>query len=131
MPLTSVVVGLLKDLRVYSAGDYVFAGDKPGKPIAQNTMIYGCYRMGYRGRQTVHGFRGIASTSANETECYRPDWIEMALAYAERDEVRGTCNSALRLAPRRRMLGAWADLVMRMIKAPQALSAKLAYRATF
>lgn len=114
VPLAPAVVALLAEVRKLSAGTYVFAGDKLGKPISQNTMIYGCYRMGYRGRQTVHGFRGIASTWANEAECYRPDWIEMALAHAERDEVRGAYNSALYLTPRRRMLQAWADTVIGM-----------------
>ncbi len=89
VPLAPAVVALLKDVRVYSSADYVFAGEKPDQPISQNTMIYACYRMGYRGRQTVHGFRGLASTWANEAECYQPDWIEMALAHLERDEVRG------------------------------------------
>ena len=117
VPLAPAVVALLAELRKLSAGTYVFAGDKLGKPISQNTMIYGCYRMGYRGRQTVHGFRGIASTWANEAESYRPDWIEMALAHVERDEVRGAYNSALYLTPRRRMLQAWADTVMGMIDA--------------
>lgn len=73
--------------------------------------------MGYRGRQTVHGFRGIASIWANEAECYRPDWIEMAFVHVERDEVRGACNSAQYLTPRMRMLQAWADTVMVMIDA--------------
>jgi len=117
VPLAPAVVTLLVELRNLSAGTYVFAGDKLGKPISQNTMIYGCYRMGYRGRQTVHGFRGIASTWANEAECYRPDWIEMALAHVERDDVRGAYNSALYLTPRRRMLQVWADTVMGMIDA--------------
>lgn len=116
VPLAPAVVALLKQIRAYSSGAFVFGGDKPGKPISQNTMIYGCYRMGYRGRQTVHGFRGLASTWANEAECYRSDWIEMALAHAERDEVRGAYNSALYLTPRRRMLGAWADALMAMLK---------------
>ena len=80
--------------------------------------------MGYRGRQTVHGFRGIASTWANEAECYRPDWIEMALAHAERDEVRGAYNSALYLTPRRRMLGAWADVVMGMLRSTSPSTAR-------
>jgi hypothetical protein len=93
----------------------VFPGDKIGQPISQNTMIYGCYRMGYRGRQTVHGFRGIASTWANEAERYRPDWIELALAHVERDEVRGAYNSALYLSARRRMLETWGAYIMRMI----------------
>jgi integrase len=123
VPLARQTVDLLKAVRVYSSGHHVFAGDKPASPISQNTMIYGCYRMGYRGRQTVHGFRGIASTWANEAECYRPDWIEMALAHADRDEVRGAYNSALYLTPRRRMLQQWADYVFSMIEVPQKAAA--------
>jgi len=119
VPLSRQAVALLESVRVYSSGPYVFAGDKPELPISQNTMIYGCYRMGYRGRQTVHGFRGLASTWANEAECYRPDWIEVGLAHADRDDVRGAYNSALYLTPRRRMLQAWADHVLGMIAAPQ------------
>lgn len=92
----------------------------PGKPLSQNTMIYGCYRMGYRGKQTVHGFRGIASTWANEAEIYRPDWIEMALAHSDEDEVRGAYNSALYLSPRRRMLQQWADMIVGLIAPPDA-----------
>lgn len=73
-------------------------------------MIYACYRMGYLGRQTVHGFRDLASTWANEAEFYKPDWIEMALAHDDENEVRGAYNSALYLTPRRRMLENWADM---------------------
>ena len=115
VPLAPQVVALLAGVRQHSRGDYVFAGDKPGQPISQNTMIYGCYRMGYRGRQTVHGFRALASTWADEVECYRPDWIELALAHAERDEVRGAYNSALYLSPRRRMLTAWAESIFELL----------------
>ncbi|WP_235522867.1 hypothetical protein [Novosphingobium sp. Leaf2] len=57
----------------------------------------------------MYGFRGIASTWANEAEKYRPDWIEMALAHEEQDEVRSAYNSALYLTPRRRMLQYWGD----------------------
>lgn len=116
VPLPRQVVALLKAVRAFSTGAYVFGGDKVEQPISQNTMIYACYRMGYRGRQTVHGFRGIASTWANEAECYRPDWIEMALAHADRDEVRGAYNSALYLTPRRRMLQQWADHLDRLLR---------------
>jgi len=115
VPLSRQVVALLATLRTHSRESYVFAGDKLGQPISQNTMIYGCYRMGYRGRQTVHGFRAIASTWGNEAERYRPDWIEMALAHADRDEVRGAYNSALYLSPRRCMLQEWADVIEQMM----------------
>jgi len=50
-------------------------------------LIYGYYRMGHRGRQMVHAFRGIASTWANEAECCRSDWIEIALKHADEDEA--------------------------------------------
>lgn len=116
VPLAPQVVTLLSDLQQYGRGRFVFSGEKPDKSISQNTMIYGCYRMGYRSRQTVHGFRGLASTWANEAECYRPDWIEMALAHSDRDEVRGAYNSALYLTPRRRMLNAWANVIADMFE---------------
>jgi integrase len=115
VPLSRAAVAILAGLGAAGRSGFVFPGDKLGQPISQNTMIYGCYRMGYRGRQTVHGFRGIASTWANEAERYRPDWIELALAHVERDEVRGAYNSALYLSARRRMLETWGAYITRVI----------------
>ncbi|MBB4860842.1 integrase [Novosphingobium chloroacetimidivorans] len=116
VPLSSQVRTLLQRLPSYRGSGFVFPGDKPAQPLSQNTMIYACYRMGYRGRQTVHGFRGLASTWANEAEDYRSDWIEMALAHAEQDEVRGAYNGALYLTPRRRMLQDWGDFIAGMME---------------
>ena len=73
-------------------------------------MIYACYRMGYRSPQTVYGFRGLASTWANEAEDCRLDWIEMAFVPAEQ-AVRGSSNSALYLIPPRRMLQGSGDFI--------------------
>jgi integrase len=109
VPRSRQVTELLLRRRGESDGPFVFPGEKHGKPISSNTMIYACYRMGYLGKQTVHGFRGLGSTWANEAECYRPDWVEMALAHEDEDEVRGAYNSALYLTPRRHMLQDWAD----------------------
>jgi len=112
VPLSQQVVELLRRcLRSTNGEGLVFPGTKIGKPISQNTMIYACYRMGYRGRQTVHGFRDMASTWENEQEVYNSDWIEMALAHADDNDIRGAYNSALYLTPRRRMLQDWADVV--------------------
>ncbi len=114
VPLSRQVAELLMRRRRTSNEVFVFPGEKRGKPISGNTMIYACYRMGYLGRQTVHGFRGLGSTWANEAEHYRPDWIEMALAHEDEDEVRGAYNSALYLTPRRRMLQDWADEILQL-----------------
>lgn len=86
-------------------------------------MIYALYRLGYHSRQTVHGFRGLASTWANEqlvefgkppvwVRKYHEDWVEMQLAHSEENEVRGAYNSAEYIVPRRQMMQDWADFVL-------------------
>ncbi len=41
--------------------ELVFPGDvNPDKPMSTNTILFALYRMGYRGRMTGHGFRGVA-----------------------------------------------------------------------
>lgn len=124
VPLSSQVAEMLLRRKRMSKDRFVFPGEKPGQPISENTMIYACYRLGYLGKQTVHGFRGLGSTWANEAECFRPDWIEMALAHVDEDEVRGAYNSALYLTPRRRMLQQWADHLLSSPQLGQAASDK-------
>ncbi len=64
-----------------------FQVTNPESPLSENTMISAIYRMGYISRQTVHGFRSIASTWANEQlveygdppiwmRRYHADWVE-------------------------------------------------------
>ena len=76
-------------------------------------MLYTLYRMGYHGRATVHGFRGMASTLLNEMG-FNPDWIERQLAHDERNRVRGAFNAAQYLPDRRRMMIHWAEFVDRV-----------------
>lgn len=80
------------------------------KFISENTLIYAMYRMGYRSRATVHGFRSTASTILNESG-YNSDWIEKQLAHAEENEVRAAYNSAEWLPERRKMMCDWADYI--------------------
>jgi len=42
---------------------------------------------------------------------WHPDVIELQLAHAERDEVRGAYNRAQRLDDRRKMMQAWSDFL--------------------
>jgi len=111
VPLSREVVELVRRRRRETNGNFLFPGAKAGSPISENTMIFALYRLGYRSKQTVHGFRGLASTWANEAEHYNSDWVEMALAHEDENEVRGAYNSALYLTPRRRMLSDWSKLI--------------------
>lgn len=76
--------------------------------ISNNTMLFGLYRLGYHSRATMHGFRAVFSTEANEHD-FEDDWIERQLAHDERDEVRATYNAAQYLPQRRRLMQWWAD----------------------
>lgn len=114
VPLSSQAVAILRRRRgmtKVTPRGFIFPGDRQGAQMSENTMLYGCYRMGYRSRQTIHGFRALASTWANESQNYRTDWIELALAHAEDDTVRAAYNSAQHLGPRSRMLQEWGEYV--------------------
>lgn len=111
VPLSGQAVAALKELADLPGSDangFLFPSPSREGCMSNNTMLYALYRMGWHGRATVHGFRGVASTILNEMGFNR-DWIERQLAHDERDEVRGAYNSAQYLAGRRQMLQQWAD----------------------
>lgn len=86
-------------------------GNRTGnKAMSENTMIYAMYRMGYRSRATVHGFRSTASTVLNERQ-FSSDIIERQLAHVEQNEVRAAYNAAEWLPQRREMMNWWADFI--------------------
>lgn len=113
IPLSRQAQETLQRLREISESKlWVFPNDRnPAKPASENMMLYVCYRLGYRGRMTIHGFRGSASTWANESGRYNSDWIEMALAHGEDDSARAAYNAALYLPQRTAMLQDWANFL--------------------
>lgn len=121
VPLSRQAIALLPRILDLS-GDSEFLFPMPGTKkgvISENRMLDCMYRMGYRGKATVHGFRGLASTVLNEetriddrgenVRMWDADWIERQLAHVEQDEVRGAYNAAEWIGPRRRMMQWWAD----------------------
>ena len=89
--------------------EYVFIGrNDPRNPISDGAVNALLKRLGFRGRQTTHGFRHLISTALNE-QGYEADWIERQLAHGDPDKIRGTYNKATYLEDRRKMMQAWAD----------------------
>jgi len=76
--------------------------------MSNNTILAALKRMGYAGRMTGHGFRGLASTILHE-QGYPHHVIELQLAHQERDQVAAAYNHATYLTERRTMMRAWAD----------------------
>ena len=110
IPLSRQSLELIKKVKEISQGEhYVFHQvNNPKKAMSENTMLYAMYRMGYRDKATVHGFRATASTYLNE-KGYNPDVIESLLAHQDRNRVRAAYNRAEYLDERREVLQWWAD----------------------
>lgn len=111
VPLSSQVLTLLAELKAItgSKSPMLFPSQQGrGKGMSNNTMLYALYRMGYKGRMTGHGFRGIASTVLHEMD-FNHDHIELQLAHAPRNTVSAAYNHALYLKQRAAMMQHWSD----------------------
>jgi integrase len=114
IPLATQTLEVLELLRsITGGGKLLFPGDRdPRKPMSDWTILMALRRMGFGGRQTGHGFRGIASTILHE-QGFNHDHIEIQLAHVPRDAVSAAYNHALYLAPRAKMMQHWADYLER------------------
>lgn len=109
VPLSRQVLEVLLTLREIRRGDLLFPGERSlSMPMSNNTILKALERMGYKGRMTGHGFRGIASTALNEMG-HRPDVIEAQLAHIQASRVRAAYNHAQYLPERKAMMQSWAD----------------------
>lgn len=124
VPLSKQAKAVLERLREISFNrELVFPGDmNPHKPMSNNTLLFALYRMGYRGRMTGHGFRGVASTILHE-KGWPHEHIELQLAHQERDDTSAAYNHALYLEPRAKMMQAWADYLDTLRREPRHLAA--------
>jgi integrase len=110
VPLAPQTVEVLQALQTAS-GDraLLFPGERDHeKPMSNNTILAALKRMGYAGRMTGHGFRGVASTILHE-QGFAHHAIELQLAHQERNSVSASYNHATYLAERRALMLHWAN----------------------
>jgi integrase len=112
VPLSDQAIDVLHTLQTLTgSGTLLFPGDRNAKkPMSNNTILKGLERMGYKGRMTGHGFRGVASTILHE-QGFDHQHIELQLAHAPRNAVSAAYNHALHLKPRAAMMQKWADFL--------------------
>jgi integrase len=110
VPLSRQTLDVLATLRTLTGeSKWLFPGDRNAKKtMSNNTILKALERMGYKGRMTGHGFRGVASTILHE-QGYNHEHIELQLAHAPRNAVSAAYNHALYLEPRAKMMQGWAD----------------------
>ena len=110
VPLSLQAIQILQILHsITGKSELLFPGERDhGKPMSNNTILKALERMGYKGRMTGHGFRGVASTILHE-QGFDHAHIELQLAHQERNAVSAAYNHATYLKQRTRMMQKWAD----------------------
>jgi integrase len=124
VPLSKQAIQILRELEpLTGSGLYVFPSIRtPARPMSENTINVALRRLGYDNTQmTGHGFRTMASTRLHEMG-FHTDHIEMQLAHADKNSIRGTYNKALYLEPRKRMMQAWADYLYNLKNEEKVIS---------
>jgi len=118
VPLSKQAVSILEEMQQYSGTEgYVFPQVyNQKKAMSENTLLYFSNRLGYAGRNTIHGFRSVASTVLNESSKWSPDVIELQLAHQESNKVRKAYNRAEHLDERRKMMEWWSDYIDSLMK---------------
>jgi len=113
VPLSAQAVRILHDMKQFSGPDgYVFPQPRnPKKAMSENTLLYFSNRLGYAGRNTIHGFRKTASTALNESGKWSHDSIELQMSHLVGTKVSRTYNKAEHLEERRKMMYWWSDYV--------------------
>ncbi len=113
VPLSRQAVNLLHEMQQYSGKEgYVFPQYyNSKKAMSNNTLLYFSNRLGYAGRNTIHGFRATVSTVLNESRKWHPDVIERQLSHQEKNKVRDAYNRAEHLDERRRMMQWWSNYI--------------------
>lgn len=110
VPLSTQVIEIFQQLKpITEHYPYIFIGrNNRSKPISKESVSQVIELLGYKGRATGHGFRHTMSTILHE-HGFNSAWIELQLAHADKNNIRGTYNHALYLDKRRDMLQWYAD----------------------
>ena len=111
VPLSKQAIELIERLRPLTGNkQYVFYNHSIAKPLSSNALLCAIRTMGYNGKMTGHGFRGLASTTLHE-QGYMHDAIEIQLAHRVGNAVSQAYNHAQHLDYRIKMMQEWSDFI--------------------
>lgn len=107
VPLSARAVAILRELEAVRTGEYVFPGQRRGKPLSNMALLKLLERMG-RGDLTVHGFRSTFKDWASETTSFPNEVAEAALAHIIGDKTEAAYRRGDLFMKRRELMEAWA-----------------------
>lgn len=117
IPLPKQAITLLKELETYKTeSPYLFPSRTTyQKPISDGTFNAVLNRCGYKGKQTMHGFRHIASTALNNQFSDKEQVIEVCLAHKKKG-VKAVYDKSNHLEERKLIMQWWADHIEHISK---------------
>ena len=111
VPLSRQAIALLKELHFISGGGaHLFPSNVSKSGVINEASLVGALkRMGYKDKQDVHRFRGLAKKGLVNYLNYPSDLAELQLAHIKESEVERTYGAKLHIPERIAMMQAWAD----------------------
>jgi integrase len=107
VPLSARALKIVKALSHAGGGEFVFAGQKPGKPLSGMALEMVLRRMKID-HVTVHGFRSAFRDWAAECTNFTNEVCEAALAHTVTNKVEAAYRRGDLFEKRRKLMEAWA-----------------------
>lgn len=108
VPLSSPALDAVTALRETRSSDFVFPGQKPGRPLSGMAFEMLMRRMEV-GAFTVHGFRSAFRDWAGDETSFPREVAEQALAHRVGDATERAYRRTDALERRRKLMDAWAS----------------------
>ena len=105
--LSRRALAVLKKLDAARTGEYVFPGQRPGKPLSGMAMEM-IFRRMKADNVTVHGFRSSFRDWCGEVSTFPREVAEAALAHVAGDQTERAYRRGDALEKRRALMEAWA-----------------------
>jgi integrase len=107
VPLSSRALAILEAVADAKTGEFVFAGQKAGKPLSGMAMEMVLRRM-KADSVTVHGFRSAFRDWCGEATSFPRELAEAALSHVAGDATERAYRRGDALEKRRKLMDAWA-----------------------
>jgi integrase len=107
VPLSPRALEIIHDLNQRRESEYLFPGQKTGRPLSNMAMLVLLARMG-RDALTTHGFRSAFRDWCGEQTNFPREVAEAALAHRVGNEVEQAYRRGDALEKRRKLMEAWA-----------------------
>lgn len=108
VPLTSSVISLLEQARMFQTSGFVFPGARKGRPLSNMSMNMLMRRMGVK-EATVHGFRSSFRDWCGDHTQYPREVAEAALAHKVGNKVEQAYRRRSALGKRGELMRHWSN----------------------